>query len=224
MRATGAGVAAALLTLLVLLRGLFALLDPVAPAVAQLGAGALIVFVPAVLGGVAGAWQAALAGLRSRREIVVVGAVGPGAAFVAVSLVLSIAQSVGPGRALVELVVVAAGVAVGAWLLPAVALLLARLRGERGQTSAEYMGALLLVAVIVAALLFLGPLIGERTSSAVEAIAGGTGQSGQVGAGNGPAVVNPTGDDDGDGLNNEEEATLGSDPVTGSRSSGTPSA
>ena len=212
MRATGAGIAAALLALLVLLRGLFALLDPVAPAVAQLGAGALIVFVAAVLGGVAGAWQAALAGVRSRREIVVVGAVGPGAAFLAVSLLLSIAQSVGPGRALLELVVVAAGVAAGAWLLPAVAVLLARLRGERGQTSAEYMGALLLVAVIVAALLFLGPLLGERTSSAVEAIAGGTGQSGQVGAGNGPAVVNPTGDDDGDGLNNEEEAALGTDP------------
>jgi hypothetical protein len=84
VRATGAGVAAALVMLLVLLRGLFELLDPVAPAATQ-AAGSLIVFVAATLGGVAGAWQAALTGVPTRREIVVVGAVCPGAACAAAS-------------------------------------------------------------------------------------------------------------------------------------------
>ena len=92
-----AGVAAALLTLLVLLRGLFELLDPVAPAVAEVGAGALIVFVAAAIGGVAGAWQAALAGVARRRQIVVVGAVCAGAPCALFSLVLSVAASVDPG-------------------------------------------------------------------------------------------------------------------------------
>ena len=80
LRATGAGVAAVLLALLVQLRGLLELFDPVAPELAQVGAGALIVFVAATLGGVAGAWQAALAGVQTRRDIVLVGAIGPGAA------------------------------------------------------------------------------------------------------------------------------------------------
>ena len=70
LRATGAGVAAALLALLVFVRGLFELLDPVAADVAQVGAGSLIVFAAAALGGAAGAWQAALAGVPTRREIV----------------------------------------------------------------------------------------------------------------------------------------------------------
>ena len=69
---------------------------------------------------------------------------------------LSIAGSVDPGRALLELVMIAAGALAGAWALPAVARLLARLRGTRGQSSAEYMGALLLVAVIIGALLASG--------------------------------------------------------------------
>jgi hypothetical protein len=213
LRATGAGVAAATLALLVLLRGLFELLDPVAPEVAQVGAGSLIVFAATTLGGVAGAWQAALAGVPTRREIVVVGAVCPGAACAAASLGLSIAESVHPGRALVELVVVAAGAGAGAWLLPAVALMLARLRGVRGQTSAEYVGALLLVSVIVVALLTVGPLIGDRMSGAIQAIIGGGGQSAQQsGTDPGTAAVDPTADDDGDGLTNEEEAALGTDP------------
>ena len=214
VRAAGAGVAAALLTLLVLLRGLFEVLDPVAPAVAEVGAGALIVFVAAALGGVAGAWQAALAGVRGRRQIVIVGAVCPGAVCAALSLVLSLAASAGPGQALLEVAVVAAGAIAGAWLLPAVARLLARLRGERGQTSAEYMGALLLVAVIVAAMLFLGPQIGARASSAIDAIIGGNGRTAQTSGTNGtdPATLDPTADDDGDGLTNEEEEALGTDP------------
>jgi hypothetical protein len=54
LRATGTGLVAALLALLVFVRGLFALLDPVAPDLAQVGAGALIVFAAAVLGGAAG--------------------------------------------------------------------------------------------------------------------------------------------------------------------------
>ena len=64
LRATGAGVAAALLALLVFLRGLVELLDPVASDLAQVGAGSLVVFAAAALGGAAGAWQAALAGVR----------------------------------------------------------------------------------------------------------------------------------------------------------------
>ena len=214
MRATGAGVAAALLTLLVLLRGLVEVLDPLAPAVEQVGAGALVVFAAAALGGVAGAWQAALAGVReppgdrrgrSRLPRRGVRRRQPGA----------LRRGVGrPGRALLELAVVAAGTAAGAWLLPAVALLLARLRGERGQTSAEYMGALLLVAVIVAAMLFLGPQIAGHTSSAVDSIIGGKGKPSTSYADDRrpETTTDPTADDDGDGLTNEEEAALGTDP------------
>ena len=210
LRATGAGVAAALLALLVQLRGLLELLDPVAPELAQVGAGALIVFVAATLGGVAGAWQAALAGVQSRRDIVLVGAVCPGAACAAASLVLSITESVDPGRALLELAVIGAGAAAGAWLLPTVALVLMRVRGVRGQTSAEYMGALVLVALIIAALMTVVPQIGERTADLVDAISGG--RPGTV-QGTGPGTTaDPTADDDGDGLTNEEEAALGTDP------------
>lgn len=204
LRATGVGVTAALLALLVQLRGLLELIDPVAPEMALVGAGALIVFVAATLAGVAGAWQAAQAGVRTRRDIVLVGAVCPGAACAAASLALSVAESVDPGRALLELAVIAAGAGAGAWLLPTVALMLARLRGGHGQTSVEYMGALVLVAMIVAALVTVVPQIGDRTSSLVEAIAGGKGQTAQG--------TNPTADDDGDGLLNEEEAALGTDP------------
>ena len=218
LRATGAGAAVALLALLVFVRGLFELLDPVAPDVAQLGAGSLIVFAAAALGGAAGAWQAALAGVPTRRAIVVVGAVCPGVACATASLVLSVAQAVDPGRALLELAMIAAGAGAGAWALPAVARLLARLRGTRGQSSAEYMGALLLVAVIVGALLASGvpAAIGDGMSSAVKAIAGGGVQTAQVsgGGGSGPGggVDDPTADDDGDGLTNEEEEALGTDP------------
>jgi hypothetical protein len=214
LRATGAGVAAALLALLVFVRGLFELLDPVAPDVAQVGAGSLIVFAAAALGGTAAAWQAALAGVPTRREIVVVGAVCSGAPCAAASLVLSVSGSVDPGRALLEPAMVAAGAGAGAWALPAVALLLARMRDTRGQGSAEYMGALLLVAIIVAALAAgLPAQIADRTSTAVDAIIGGAAQARGTSADDRrEPVVNPTADDDGDGLNNEEETALGTDP------------
>ena len=218
LRATGAGVASALLALLVFLRGLFELLDPVAQDVAQVGAASLIVFAAAALGGAAGAWQAALAGVPTRREIFVVGAVCPGVACAAASVVLSISESVDPGRALLEMAMVASGACAGAWALPAVALMLARLRGIRGQSSAEYLGALMLVSVIVVALLAAGlpAQIGDRMLSAVKAIAGGVVPAAQVGGASGDeprdGVVDPTADDDGDGLNNAEEAALGTDP------------
>jgi len=207
LRATGAGVAAALLALLLFVRGLVELLDPVAADVAQVGAGSLIVFAAAALGGAAGAWQAALAGVPTRREIAVVGAVGPGLACTAASLVLSISQSVDPGRALLELVMIAAGAAAGAWALPSVARLLARLRGTRGQSSAEYMGALLLVAVVIGALLASGlpAQIADRMSSSVDAIAGGNGpRTHSYGDDRRDPAVDPIADDDGDGLTNEE--------------------
>jgi hypothetical protein len=211
LRATGVGVAAALLALLVQLRGLLEVLDPVTPEMAVVGAGALIVFVAATLGGVAGAWQAALAGVRTRRDIMLVGAVCPGAACAAASLVLSVGESVDPGRALLEVAVIAGGTGAGAWLLPTVALMLGRLRGGRGQTSVEYMGALVLVAVVVAALVTVGPQISDRMSSLIDAIAGG-GKTAQGTNPAGTAGVDPTADDDGDGLTNEEEAALGTDP------------
>jgi hypothetical protein len=113
LRAAGAGVVAALLALFVQLRGLFELLDPVAPELTQVGAGALIVFVAATLGGIAGAWQAAFAGVRTRRDIVLVGALCPGAACAVASLMLSVTESVDPGRALLEVAVIAAGAGAG---------------------------------------------------------------------------------------------------------------
>jgi hypothetical protein len=183
--------------------------------VTQVGAGALVVFAAAAFGGAAGAWQAALAGVATRREIVAVGAVCPGAACAAASLVLSISASVDPGRALLELAMVAAGAVAGAWALPAVARVLTRLRGARGQTSAEYVGVLVLVSVIVVALLAsgLGAQIGDGVTSAVRAIAGAGGPTAQGGGEDEPSdTVDPTADDDGDGLNNEEEAALGTDP------------
>jgi thrombospondin type 3 repeat protein len=206
LRAAGVGVAAALLALYVQLRGLLELLDPVAPEMAVVGAGALIVFVAATIAGVAGAWQAALAGVRTRREIVLVGAVCPGAVCAAASLVLSLAVSVDPGRALLEVAVIAAGAAAGDWLLPTVARMLARLRGVRGQTSAEYMGALVLVAIIIAAVVTVVPQIGDRVSGTIDAISKGELPSGTAG-------VIPTADDDGDGLTNEEEVALGTNAV-----------
>ena len=215
LRATGVGVAAALLALLVFVRGLFELLDPLAADVVRIGAGSLIVFAAAALGGAAGAWQAALAGVPTRREIVVVGALCPGLACAAVSLVLSVSQAVDPGRALLELAMIAAGALAGAWALPALARMLARLRGTRGQTSAEYMGALLLVAVIIGALLASGipAQIADRMTGNVDAIAGGTGaRTHSNGDDRREPVVDPTADDDGDGLTNEEEAALGTEP------------
>ena len=133
----------------------------------------------------------------------------------AVSLVLSVAASVDPGRALLELAMVAAGALAGAWALPAVARLLSRLRGTSGQSSAEYMGALLLVAVIIGALLAAGipAQIADRMSGNIDAIAGGNGpRTTSYGDDQREPVVDPTADDDGDGLTNEEEEALGTDP------------
>jgi hypothetical protein len=211
VRATGAGVAAVLLALIVQLRGLLELLDPVAPEVAQAGAGALIVFVAAALGGVAGAWQAALAGVRRRRDIVRLGAVCPGAACALASLVLSVTRSVGPDSALLEVAVIAAGAVAGAWLLPNVALVLGRLRGAHGQTAAEYMGALVLVSVVTAALVSGAPQIGDRIAGAMQAIIGGKSKVTQQ-ARPPATAADPAADDDGDGLTNAEEAALGTDP------------
>lgn len=211
LRAAGAGVVAVLLALYVQLWGLFRLLDPVAPEPAQVGAGALIVLVAATLGGVAGAWQAALAGVGTRRGIVLVGAASPAAACVIASSVLSVTESVDPGRAVLEVVVIVAGAAAGAWLLPAVARLLARLRGARGQTAGEYMGALLLVALIIAALVSVAPRIGAGVSGAIDAILGAGGQTEQQTTP--PASADPMADDDGDGITNDEEAALGTNPA-----------
>jgi hypothetical protein len=215
LRATGAGVAIALLALLVFLRGLFELLDPDASNLGQVGAGSLIVFAATALGGAGGAWQAALAGVPTRRGIVLVGALCPGLACAAASLVLSVAQSVDPGRALLELTMIAAGAGGGAWALPAVARMLARLRGTHGQSSSEYMGALLLVAVVIGGLLASGlpSQIADRMSGNVDAVAGGNGvRTHSNGDDRREPVVDPTADDDGDGLTNEEEAALGTDP------------
>jgi hypothetical protein len=131
------------------------------------------------------------------------------------SLILSVTGSVDPGRALLELAMIAAGVAAGACALPALARMLAGLHGTRGQSSAEYMGALLLVAVIIGALLASGASgqIADRLSGNVDAIAGGHGaRTHSNGDDHRTPVADPTADDDGDGLTNEEEAALGTDP------------
>ena len=200
LRASSAGVVAALAALFIQLRGLLEVIDPVAPSVTRIGAGALIVFTAALLGGVAGAWQAALAGVTRRRDIVLLGAAAPGAVLATLSLALSVAVRVDPGRALLELAVIAAGALAGAWLLPFVARVIARLRGTQGQTAAEYMGALFLAALIVAALLTVLPGLGARTADLVDSIAGGG------------AATSATADNDGDGLTNAEEEALGTDP------------
>src|SRR5688500_17180463 len=218
VRAGAVGAGAALLALLVMLRGLIEVLHPLSAQAAQVGAGSLVVFAAAALGGAAGAWQAALAGLRTRRAIVAIGAACPAAVCLPASLALSVWQSVEALPALWELVLVGAGAGAGAWALPAVASLLARMRGTRGQTSVEYAGALALVAIIVVAFAAAMPSIGERVSGAVRTILGTGEETAQTGGGptaqedGGGATTDPTADDDGDGLDNEEEAALGTDP------------
>lgn len=76
LRGAIAGLAVALVTLVLLLRGLLALLEPGSSELAQAVSGALVAFGAAAVGGAAGAWQAAVAGARSRREIVFAGAAG----------------------------------------------------------------------------------------------------------------------------------------------------
>ena len=76
------------------------------------------------------------------------------------------------------------------------------------------MGALLLVAVIVAAMLTVVPSISTAMSGAVDAIIGGKGKpSTSYADDRRPDTTDPTADDDGDGLTNEEEEALGTDPT-----------
>ena len=77
------------------------------------------------------------------------------------------------------------------------------------------MGALLLVAVIVAALITVVPKFADRSTAAVDAITAGNGiPSTSYGDDQrSPTPVDPNADDDGDGLTNEEEAALGTDPT-----------
>jgi len=93
------------------------------------------------------------------------------------------------------------------------------MRSQRGQGSAEYMGVLLLVAVIVGALIAagIGPKIAEAMDASVCRIAGGACEA--VGIGDGAAPVPervsgrpPASDRDGDGISNREEREQGSDP------------
>ena len=84
------------------------------------------------------------------------------------------------------------------------------LRDERGQTASEYMGMLLLVAVVIGALVASGlpGAIADATSGMVDKVAGGSETRGQAGGsgggpgtnpgggGNRPGGANPSGDDD----------------------------
>ena len=84
------------------------------------------------------------------------------------------------------------------------------MRDERGQTSAEYMGILLVVAAIVGALLASG-LHREVAAAARSAICTITGDSCE-GAG-GPAAVASSGpDSDGDGVSDRDEQRAGTNP------------
>jgi hypothetical protein len=114
-------------------------------------------------------------------------------------------ESVDPGRAVLEVVVIAAGTWAGAWLLPAIARLLAQLRRSRGQTAVEYLGALLLVRLIVTGLMSVAPRIAEGVSGAIDAILGAQTEHG--------SLSDQAADDDSDGLTNDEEAVLGTDPA-----------
>ena len=88
-----------------------------------------------------------------------------------------------------------------------------RLRGVRGQTSTEYMGALLLVALIIAALVTVVPQIGAGCPS-TSTPSPAAGRDDPVGDDRRPGTTaDPTADDDGDGLTNEEEAALAPIPA-----------
>ena len=69
------------------------------------------------------------------------------------------------------------------------------LRDERGQTASEYMGMLLLVAVVIGALIASGlpGAIGDATSGMVDKIAGGSETRGQAAGGGGGPGTNPGG-------------------------------
>jgi hypothetical protein len=168
-----AGLVVALLTLALLLRGLLAVIEPGASELAQAVSGALVVFAAAAVGGAAGAWQAAVAGAPTRRAIVLAGAAGLAAVGGLSSALLAVLQSVEPIRAGLEVAMIVAGAGAGAWVFSRLVPGVAALRGQRGQTSAEYLGVLVVVGAIVAALVVVGPRIADGISSAVESIAGG---------------------------------------------------
>src|SRR5262245_27157604 len=85
-----------------------------------------------------------------------------------------------------------------------------RLAREHGQTAAEYLGVLLVISVIVAALVqtAVGAEIGCGMQSAIAKIAGGDGAD--CGA-NGPGTVGGP-DSDGDGISDDSERANGTDP------------
>lgn len=210
---------ATLLALLVLLRGLSGLLEPDTTDLVQTAYGALVVFVAAAVGGATGAWQAAAAGASTRRAIVVVGAAATALGCVTASVVLAVAESVEAGRALVELVAIVTGASSGAWAFPRAVLAAASLRGDRGQSVVEYVGIVLVAALIVAALLAGLPRLAGPLSEAVESVTGGGGPPGQVQARTPSGLGTPmrpigdlAADGDGDELSTEEESALGTSP------------
>ena len=217
LRATGAGVASALLALLVFLRGMVEVIDPVTADVAQVGAVSLIVFAAAALGGATGAWQAAVAGFRTRRTS---SWSAPSAPEWRVPPPASCSRSGSPsipGRALLEPVMVAVGAGTGAWGLAAVALLLARLRGVAGPELRRVRRCAPARRRHRRRAAGVGGAGADRRRD-VERRQGdrrgrrGDGAGGRRRPGPGAPVADPTGDSDGDGLNNEEEAALGTDP------------
>ena len=83
------------------------------------------------------------------------------------------------------------------------------LRGQRGQTAAEYMGILLLVAAIIAALFTLDPAkLRHEVNAAVCQLIGGDCHSLPRAASKLP------GDADGDGISDADERRLGTDPAS----------